>query len=699
MAFSLSSLYSERERLILWLPVWLALGISFYFALPQEPDFAWILAGCAVAVLALVASWRHYTLRLVTGAVCVVLLGMVTASLRTQAVATPVIYGELFFRTVEGHVDEVETREKNTRLTLSQVTVERLPPERMPRRMTVTLRKVAEPLQVGDRVQLKAMLFEPPTPAMPGAFDFSRMSYFESIGAVGFAPGAPIVLSRQGTSGFSEWLTDLRASLAQRIGAVMEPQSGAVAAALMVGEMAGVSEETREVMRDAGIYHVLSISGLHMTLAAGLIFLLTRLLLSLYPPLALRLPVKKMAAVVGLLGAFAYVLLAGYPVPAVRSFVMVACVMLAILCDRQGISLYSLAWAATIVLLLWPEALLGVSFQLSFAATVAIVALYERYGHKLSYSQRGVLRTLGVYALGVTLTSLVATLATAPLVIYHFNRFTLWGLLANLVMMPLASFWIMPAAVLAFIALPFGLEYWPLQWLGSGIGWMMEGARWVAGLANASLVMPPPTFWGLLLVVMGGLWLCLWKTSLRFAAIPLIVIGMSSALLYKPYDILISDNAKKVAVRLESGEYLFLRGKPDSYDAQLWMRAEGDDLALSRKEARKTRNDLVCSKYDCTLSWKGKTIIAAIRKGDTESLCARNADIVISAEEIDKTACPATPLVIDRAYLQPRGAIGIRLKEGSWVVDDSASKRGKRPWVGGMHSRLYQSANTTITSP
>lgn len=680
---SFEFLIKERDRFVLWVPVLLATGIGWYFALDAEPPL-WgaALAAGALAMLAF-AVRRHLAARAAAFAALAVAVGFLVAGVRTHIVAGPVTYGQLFFRNVEGRVDDIDLREKGERLTLSNLVIERLSEQRTPQRVTVALKKPLPGLEIGDRVRVNAMLFSPPAPAYPGAFDFARMFYFNRIGAVGYAPRAPELIERAGRSGFEEGLNALRLSLLNRIGAPMQPENGAVAAALMVGEQAGVSEEINDAMRDAGIYHVLSISGLHMSLAVALLYVTLRLLLSLWPAMALRLPVKKIAAAMGLLGALAYLLLAGYPVPAVRSFVMVACVMLAVLFDRRGISLYSLAWAATLILLFHPESLLGASFQLSFAATLGILALYERFSPALFAPGAGLARRFTLYFFGLMATSLVATLMTTPLVIYHFNRFTLWGILANMLMVPLASFWIMPAAVLAFLAMPFGLEHWPLVWLDHGIALMVAGARWFATLPYASFAVPPPSFAGLMLVVFGGLWLCLWRRRWRLLGIPAVLLGMATVALHEPYDIMISDDGARVAVRRENGEFLFLRGRPTSFEGEVWLRVHGQDRGLTLSDlGENERPD--CDRNRCIVEMQGRRIVVARRrlKDQASALCRQDADMVIAGDKLDEIACAKIPYVFDWNYLNQSGAVGIRITGGEIDIETANEFRGKRPWNG-----------------
>lgn len=679
--FYLSSVHrhlsSERDRFTLWVPVLLGVGIGVYFALPEEPGWRLPLL-ITLAFFALTFLARHdlgwRTVSIVAGLIA---LGVTVATWRTLAVAAPFINDEMYYREVQARIDDIREKEKGQKLILSHLVIQGLKPEETPHYISVTLREDMPALAVGDQLTLKATLFPPPLPAMPGSYDFARQFYYERIGAVGYAPKLPVIEEKGAASGFEEWLNHLRLSLAARIAAPMAAQNAPVAAALMVGEMSNVSKEVADAMRDAGLYHVLSISGLHMSLAAGLIFVSLRFLLCLYPPWALRLPVKKIAAGAGLLGAFVYLLLAGYPVPAIRSFVMVACVMLAVLFDRRGISLYSLAWAALLVLLFQPEALTGASFQLSFAATLGILAFYERYRHLLYEPGMSWRRRIWLYFIGLMTTSLVASLATTPLVIYHFNRFSLWGIAANMLMVPLATFWIMPAAVLAFLMMPLGLERLPLVWLDYGIGWMIAGSRWFAQLPYASVAIPPPSFAGLLLVVLGGLWLCLWQQRWRLLGLPLMLAGLATVALHQPYDLLVSDDGSHVALRLPDGHFLFAKGKPDSFDAQVWLRYHGQDGGLLPKD----RPELAtCDDARCLYTLHGHSIAIGMRKRAKDNICEGRVDIAVSTEYLNDEECEHVSLLLDRWYLRNYGAVAVRLANGIEVFNANDS-RGRRPWV------------------
>jgi len=670
----------EHDRLILWLPVLLGVGIGIYFLLPFEPDIDLTAGASCFFAICVWIFWNKIYGRIIFLAFLIISAGMLRAEIRTIMVAAPILHDEIFFRPLEGRIYDIQIKEKGEKLILDNVSIEGIGESKTPEYISVSLKNVEEGLAVGDSIKLQATLFPPPTPVMPKAYDFARMFYYEKLGAVGYSPKTPEVIKKAPANEFDKQLNSLRLSITGKILAPMNEENGWVAAAMMVGEMSGVPKDTADVMRESGIYHVLSISGLHMSLATMLVFVSVRFLLSLFPPLALRLPVKKIAAVIALFSSYAYLMLAGYPVPAVRSFIMIAAVMVAILFDRSGISVYSLAWAAVITLLWQPESMLGASFQLSFAATLGILALYERFSGILYKSGNGFIHRVWLYFLGIMMTSLVATLATTPLVIYHFNRFTLWGIAANMLLLPLVSMWIMPAAVIALLLMPFGAEHYPLLFLNYGIGLMMNGARLFSGLPYAAISLPPLSFIGIIAVVLGGLWLCIWQQKWRIWGIIPIITGMMTIWLNQPYDLLVSPDASKVALRLENGRFLFLRGKDSSFDGQAWLRVHGQNSGLTRNDLDENMGG--CEKSRCTVTAYGKKIIVTRGQKEIESSCDGSPDIVISQNYLDENpGCANVPLLIDKARLEKEGATAFRFKDGTVEVESSRQYRGQRPWV------------------
>lgn len=677
-------LSNESARLPLWLPVCVALGIALYFGQNAPTPWWWMTLFAASCALILAAFRQIQWVKLSAIALLAVALGGLASALRMEVVEAPVLQEAIFFKPVTGIVSDIQKQEKKTKIYLKDVSVEGLEAAQTPKRVSISFKILETKLAIGDTITVPAMLFPPPSPAMPDAYDFGRMFYFEQLGAVGFSPRQPTVISRMEANGFLGKLTALRLSIANHLVANMGAEEGPVAAALMVGEQAGVSDAVSEAMRAAGTYHVLSISGLHMTLACGIVFYIIRLALAMIPHAALRWPIKKIAAIGGLLGGFGYLLLAGYPVPAIRSYVMVACVLVAVLCDRRGISLYSLAWAATLVLLFTPESLFMASFQLSFAATIGIVALYERFGHVFFHANKPFIQRVPLYFLGLMLTSLAATFYTTPLSLYHFNSMAVWGVFANMLVVPLSSFLIMPAALLTFVTMPFGWDA-PFLWaLNLSIHWMIENAYFMESLPYSNITLPSPSFIGMCLVVMAGLWLSLWATWIRYLGVPFVIIGLSSIALHVPYDILINEQAKRIAYRTEDNRLVFLRGEAEGFEPELWLRAQGKTSSLSLKEAQNSVPELACESDVCRLTRAGKQVEILLRKSGNDKLCAGSPDIIIT-DKILTDRCWHVPHVVDGNFMKTHGATAIRFaKNGDVEVESAHDKRGTWPWSGGF---------------
>jgi competence protein ComEC len=303
----------------------------------------------------------------------------------------------------------------------------------------------------------------------------------------------------------------------------------------------------------AGIAHLLSISGLHLALVAGTLFFAVRVALALAPPLALRLPTKKLAALIALLGAFGYLLLSGAPVPTLRAFAMTALGLVAIMADRNPFSMRLIAWAAMMVLLLQPESLLGASFQMSFGAVVALIAVYETGLARRPAEAGGLDWRLFMYVGGIALTTLVASAATTPFSIYHFSRFPTYGIVTNLIAVPITGIWIMPWGMLGIVLIPTGLDGPCFALMGHGIELIIVAAAFVADLPGAALAVPRPPLAALVATTLGGLWLCLWRTSWRRLGLIGIALGLVLMPLGQPADVLIDARGAIVAVRLADG--------------------------------------------------------------------------------------------------------------------------------------------------
>ena len=680
-----AALAEERERWALWVPVGLASGIGVYFALPVEPAL-WIgpFAALTAAFAAFAARARLAPL-LVALALLTAAVGFAGAQLRTASLAAPALHKRIGAVAVTGRVAVVEQFGKGRRLTLDRLSIGKLPEDKTPAMIRVRDRRGTPFVKPGDRIKLRAVLMPPPRAAAPGAFDFARRAYFRRIGAVGFVLSRPEIdraRSAQGGS-LAIALAVLRQSVTKRITGALDGAPGAIAAALLTGERGGIPAKVMANIRDSGLAHLLAISGLHLSLVALILFFSVRAGLALSEKVALRHPIKKWAALAALAGAAGYMLLTGATVPAQRATIMLAIVLLGVLVDRTAISMRLVAWAATAILLLAPESLLSVSFQMSFAAVVALVAVYEALRQRLAGWRGQGNRWFGritAYAGGILLTTFIAGLATAPFAVFHFNRFAFYGLAANMVAVPLTALWIMPWGLVALLAMPFGLEGLALAPMGWGIEAVIAVAEQVAGWPSAVAMLPAMPDWGLVAASLGGLWLTLWRGGWRFAGVPVVLLGLATGLLMDAPDILVSEDGRLLAVKARDGRLVLSSRRIGRFQGSFWLRRAGQ--AVSPDWPAKVANadiPMRCDALGCIYRARGH-IVALV--GDARALgedCAKATAIVATIPA--RRGCASAGLVIDRFDLWRKGAHALTLLPGRIEVDTVRARQGERPWT------------------
>ncbi|MGI9492154.1 MAG: ComEC/Rec2 family competence protein, partial [Geminicoccaceae bacterium] len=498
IAALLSALASERDRWILWLPVAFGLGVAIYFALPSEPS-SWTLP-LVLPLVCLLYGRIWYLTRgrkepvliaaFALGAV-LMLLGFGFAQFRTFQVEAPVLERRGAYH-VEGEILLVEPKVKGERLLIGHARIADLSEDKTPARLRFTRRNADPPLQPGDRIGARVMLMPPSAPSEPHGFDFARRAFFERIGAVGYSLKPPILIERGEVWRITTALASLRQDIAQEVEAAIDGPAGAVATALLTGLRGGIPDHVWRDMQAAGMAHLLAISGLHLGLVAGTVFFMVRIILALIPPIALRWPTKKIAALAALIIALVYLLLTGATVPTQRAFIMTALMLIAVMADRNPFSMRLVAFSALLVLATQPESLLGASFQMSFAAVIALIAVYETGVGRPPAGAAGLDWRLMMYVAGVILTTIIASTATAPLAVYHFGRLPTFSILANVVAVPLTAFWIMPVGLLGMLLLPFGLADWCFGLMGIGIDLMLDVAAWTAAVPGAVISVPRP---------------------------------------------------------------------------------------------------------------------------------------------------------------------------------------------------------------
>ncbi len=682
---------AEYTRWVLWFPVFIGLGIGLYFSLPVEPSLPLGVITMATCAAAAYLGRRKSGLFQPLAILFSICLGLVAAQARTIGVDDVVLTREIGPTRVVGRVIQVEPKTTGARLLLESVTIGGLEPFVTPYRVRVTARfDDAEAVSPGDWIQVRAVLRPPAAPVAPGAFDFQRHAFFKQIGATGYTYGPPEIRQHwqdsTTTNDLGAWLARIRLATGDRIRSTLPGETGALAAALITGERLAIPEDAVTAMRNAGLAHLLAISGLHIGLVAGLVFFLIRAGFALFPNIALHHPIKVWAAIAALGAAFCYTLLAGATIPTLRSFIMMALVLAAVMIGRRAISMRSVALAASIVLLLRPESLLGPSFQLSFAAVTALVAVYEWLsGHMSAFWKQGnwFQRSLA-YLSSVALSTLVAGAATAPFAAFHFHQLASYGMLANLIAVPLTALCIMPSALMAVFLMPFGFETLPLDIMGLGIEGLLATARTVAALPGNLQVFSVLPMAALITITLGGLWLCLWCLKWRMIGAIAIVIGVMIASVAETPVILASENGEIFAIQTAEGLLIVGPGvRGNRYTQAAWLERAGygrSEQPAKQEQEEKTENAVRCDHMGCVVIANGGQHIAVVWDEGALLEDCWTADILVSAVLV-RRRCDVPLAVIDRFDLWRNGAYAIYIEGRDMRIEHTRQIRGDRPWT------------------
>jgi len=677
-------------RLMPWLPVTFGAGIAVYFTADREPAWWAALAlAAALAGAAITARRRPIAFPLVLGGAAIA-AGFATATLRTLALDHAVLRAPAYNVTLSGFVESREEREKTDRIVVRLHAIDAPRVDGQLERVRLSVKKRTAP-PVGSYISLAARLSPPLQPLRPGGYDFARDLYFHGIGASGFAAGAIALQPPPEERGlrlrFASFVEGIRATVDARIRATIPGDAGAIASALLTGKRDALTSELNDAMYISGIGHVLSISGYHMAVVAGIVFFVVRALLALIPALALRRPIKKWAAFAALVMATLYLVLSGAEVATQRSYIMTAIVLFGVMVDRPPLTFRSLSVAALAVLMLGPEALVHPSFQMSFAATLALIALYQHglpwmaapadtsWGARIAlWGVRGVVALI--------LASLVAGLATTPYAAYHFHRLAPYGVLANLLAMPVVSAVVMPAGILGLLALPFGFDAPCWQVMKLGIDWMDAVALWVASLPGAVGHMAAFSPGVLALGTVGLLVGCLLRTPLRLIGAAILLIACVLALRTVQPDVMVASSGDSFAVRGPEGRFQVIKLGNDAFAIREWLAADADARSDPRALAAavKAREGFICDDAGCVARLMGGGLVAiATSPAAFADDCARAA--LVLTTRAAALGCGAT--VIDRAASRQGGALTLRWVGNGWEVTATRPRGEARPWAAG----------------
>ena len=669
-------------RLIPWLPVAFGFGVALYFSADNEPSlWAGVIATGIALAICVVARARPVAWPVMIG-ITAIAAGFTFATWKSVRIAHPILATPAYNVTLTGFVERREQRERNDRIVIRVHSMTGARIHEKLERDRVTVRKGLAP-PIASFIALRARLHPPLSPLLPGGYDFARDYYFQQLGATGFVLGQIKHVSPTGSP--SVWLrytaaiSGLRDTIDARIRAAVPGDKGAIASTLITGKRDSISASVSEVMYVSSLAHVLAISGYHMAVVAGAVFFVVRAGLALFPIVASRYPIKKWAAAAALLMAVFYLLLTGAAVATQRAFIMTAVVLIGVMFDRPALTLRTIAIAALVLMAIAPESIVHPSFQMSFAATLALIAVYERglpwlsnVSDKSSLSARVALWGGRELAALVT-ASLVAGLATTLFAAYHFHRLAPYGVLANLLAMPAVSVWVMPSGLLALLALPFGFDR-PFWWLmGEGIEWIIVAATWVANLPGAVGRIPAFGIAPLLLGTAGLVVVCLLRSPLRWTGAALGLAGIGLILTTPRPDILISADAGMAAVRDANGILRVIARRRDEFALGEWLAADGD--SRSAKD-RSLAEGIRCDESGCVARLAdGRPVALSLTADALAEDCEIAAFVVTTLPP--HCAAPA----IDRNVARINGAAQARWNGTTFLVDSARPKNYQRPWT------------------
>ncbi len=674
----------QSGTFFLWSPICLMAGIWAYFALPREPPpLAFALIAIILALLVAMISRRRDVIARI---LLLALVGFCLAKARTEWVAPVSLRAPTGEAMLSGIVEDFETKGPRSAVVVIRITaLAGKGVTRIPTRARLTASGTG-PLRPGQIITAKAQLFPLSPPAVPGGYDYGRSLWFEGIGATGRIYGG-IHIDGTDTSPLLQLrsaLEDLRQAIGARIRAVLPAERSGVAEAMITGERSTIPREINNSLQTSGLAHILSISGLHMSLVAGGVFWLVRALLALSSSLATSYPIKKWAAVAGLVSGFAYMLLAGASVATQRSYIMLAVMFVAILADRPALSMRNLAIAALLIFVVFPEAALTASLQMSFLAVMGLLAFHEAWSRLLARREggdHGIISGVAGYILRTTCAAAFTTLAAGGFssiaAAYHFGRLAPYSLIANLLALPVMSLVVMPMAGVSVLLMPFGLEAWPLHLMDDGLLLVQAISDWVSTLPQARGLIPALPLTAAILFTCAAVTLCLTRGALRWLSLPVAGVAFAVAVASERPDIYVERSAKNVAVRTEGDELALAHPRRGRFAAGIWLRMEGDDKTPA--EAAR-RGGWSCAETVCRITVKGRRVVYLTEERLAMTIPCAEADILIATFPL-RGRCRSVVWRIDRFTVWRSGAQALYLDDDGIRLETSREAQGARPWV------------------
>ena len=676
-----AALKEQEQHLLLYAPMFLIAGNWTYFQLHDEPSLLLTFILFALSCGLMLLRPRN-TVLFVAG---LIVLGFCATKFREESVATPMLRGPVNGVIAGGYIADMDTKAKGAKeLVIALQETTGIPDEEVPRRIRIYATEAGD-VQIGDYITFEAYLSPLPRPVEPGGFDYGRMLYFQSIGAGGRMIGAPSLEERPVPWAYEyrRIFRGLRSAISNRITAVIPGAVGHLADSMVSGERSGIPGDMNSSLQISGLAHIISISGLHMSMVAGGVFWAVRALLALIPVLALRFPIKKVAAVAALIVGLIYTLLADSGSATERSYLMIAVMFFAVLVDRPAISLRNLAIAAIIILLVTPEESVGASFQMSFLAVMGLAAFAGWQAARPKAKQQGEISTVRRlfhkswhFVVLASMTTLVAGGTSTIAAVYHFDRLSPYSVIANGLTLPVSEVLVMPPAIVAVLLMPFGLEYWPLKVMELGLDATMKVSDWTASLPAANLLVAKPNVAGIVLIAAGAGVIAAGFGRFRWSGVGLAAIGLLLAGFNARPQVMVEDRAAAVAVQDANGNYVFASGTKNKFASGKWLQGNGESTGLLDAEARPGWD---CTSVDCFTDMAPMSISYLHEKSGQGSYCPPTP--IIIADYPLHHACREARLVIDRIDVWRKGAHAIAFSGGRYALTTARDEQGSRPWA------------------
>ncbi len=566
----------------MWIPVLFAIGIGSYFALPFEPPIYFIISIICSLLLTIYFYKNNQLICFICIALLIVALGFANIEFRTKFIAHNMPFVPTQKLYLSGKIENIDINyRQKQRIILSQI--KNYDGQELKGKYRLTLIMGNKNLKIGDCVELVANISQPFKASLVNGYQFDRKLFFEKINATGFVSSSalPIDCKNKHISS-NNFVAKIRENITNKITKSMPAEQASIAAALIAGNKNLMSAKLTNAYRNSGLAHFLSISGLHMTMIAGLAFFLVRLFMALVPALTLNYNSKKVAAVFSIFIATVYLIISGAHIPTQRAYITTIVVLIAVLLNREAISMRTLALAALFVLIISPQALISASFQMSFAAVTALIAFYEKFAGRIyrfvnneyASSLGRIIRVLIAYIGGIIITDFVASLATLPFAIYHFNKIALYTTATNLMAGPIIGFVVMPFILFSLILMPLGLQAIALAPVGWGIAQINKITFYISGLEDSTLEVASFPLWGFLTIIFGGVWLCLWRKKWRFWGLLVIITGIFSLVFVKTPDVIVDACAKTIVTKNINDQLIALKGG-SKWNKEMWFAKYG----------------------------------------------------------------------------------------------------------------------------